>query len=67
MRASRAQSVATKEDEDRLSSSLDEFHEGIFDPAGSKTLTVLWRLLDVVIVPYSRMNLEAFSGRAARL
>lgn len=50
-----------------LSTALVDFHDGVLELAGSKTLFVLWKLLDEVVGPYTFASLVSFEGKEARL
>lgn len=65
--AAEADALAAMKEDRTLSGVLVDFHDGVLQVAGSITLSVVWKLLDRVVGPYTFSSLVSFPGREARL
>lgn len=62
-----AAAIAAMQEARQLGATLVDFHDGVLELAGSTTLSVVWKLLDKVVGPYTFTSLQSFGDREARL
>src|SRR5581483_262889 len=62
-----ASAIKAMQADRQLITTLVDLHDGILEIAGSKTLLVVWKLLDEVVGPYSLTSLRSFGGQEDRI